>query len=77
MEMDSSTQGEHQHVSTDMPGTNDGDEGVGDPQGAPLPTPTQLDADMQSAQDAAAAEEEEQEHDGKSALINCPCKTAF
>ena len=67
MEMDSSAQMESQQIVTDTQGTNDGDEGVGDPQDVPLPTPTQLDADIQAVQDAAAAEEE-QVHDGKFAL---------
>ena len=43
-----------------IPDMNDGDEGLGDPQGTPLPTPSQLDADMESAQHAA---EEDEEHE--------------
>ncbi len=55
MEMYSNAQEE------DMEGMGDGDEGGGVSEGVTLPTPAQLDAEIQSAQAAAAEMEEEEQ----------------
>ena len=58
-------------MDTSNVGMADGDEGGSD--GSPLPTPAQLDADIQAAQQAAVKLEEEhqQTHEGKMHSQSC------